>query len=82
VQHYNNLMFDKLKERRAKEAAERSAAAAAAKDGDAVAAPAEGATAAERVAYAANLAGVRPARSLEGSPSGEGKARPSKEDPS
>ena len=83
VQHYNNLMFDKLKERKLKEAAERSAAAAAAaKDGDAVAAPAEGATAAERVAYAANLAGVRPARSGEGSPSGEGKARPSKEDPS
>ena len=73
VQHYNNLMFDKLKERRAKEAAERSA-----KEGDAVAAPAEGATAAERVAYAAKLAGVRPARSGERSPSGEGKARPSK----
>ena len=43
VQHYNNLMFDKLKERRAQEAAERSAAAATAKEEDADAAPAEGA---------------------------------------
>ena len=70
VQHYNNLMFDKLKERRAQEAAERSAAAATAKEEDADAAPAEGAKAAERVAHAAKLAGVRPARSGERSPSG------------